>query len=164
MKHLSPQHKHSILLEYRARSSAHSFAALAARHGIEGGGIIIQRWYQRWDGTATSLEEKHRTGRPRILSTQQVQQYVAPVIRSNNRHAQRVRYSDIHSAVEARTNTHMSLRTLQHYGKEELGAHKTHGKKRTADESQSTHTQHTRRMHVMMSHGLIEDVCMMDDN
>lgn len=140
MKHLTPQHKHSILLEYRLRSHDHSFAALAARHGIKGGGIVIQRWHQQWNGSATSLEEKHSTGRPRILSTQQVHQYVAPMIREKNRNAERVRYSDIHSSVEAKAHTQMSLRTLQRYGKEDLGAHKKHGKKRTADESQSTHT------------------------
>jgi transposase len=144
MKHLTPQHKHSILLEYQPRSHDHSFAALAARHGIEGRGKIIQRWHQQWDGRAASLEEKRRIGRPRILTTQQVQQYVAPMICEKNRRAERVRYSDIHSAVQAETNTQMSLRTLQHYGKEELGAHKKHGKKRTADESQSTHTYYNR--------------------
>lgn len=144
MKHLTPQHKHSILLEYQLRSHDHSFAALAARHGIEGGSKIIQRWHEQWNGSAASLEEKHRTGRPRILSTQQVQQYIAPMIRAKNRTAKRVHYSDIHSSVEAATNTQMSLRTLQHYGKEELAAHKKRGKKRTADESQSTHTHDTR--------------------
>lgn len=144
MKHLTPQHKHSILLEYQPRSHDHSFAALAARHGIEGGGKIIQRWHHQWDGSAASLEEKHSPGRPRILSTQQVQQYVAPMIREKNRHAERARYSDLHSSVQALTNTRMSLRTLQHYGKEDLGAHMKHGKKRTADESQSTHTHASR--------------------
>lgn len=144
MKHLTPQHKHSILLEYQPRSHDHSFAALAARHGIEGGGKIIQRWHQQWDGSAASLEEKHSTGRPRILSTQQVQQYVAPMIRAKNRRAERVHYTDLHSSVEATSGKQMSIQTLRRYGHDDLGAHKKHGKKRTADESQYTHTCHTR--------------------
>lgn len=144
MKHLSPQHKHSILLEYRPRSHDHGFAALAARHGIKGGSKIIQRWHEQWNGSAASLEEKHRTGRPRILNTQQVQQYVAPMIREKNRNAERVHYNNIHSSVEAKTHTEMSLRTLRRYGQEDLGAHQRRGKKRTADESQSAHTHHTR--------------------
>ena len=129
---LTPQHKHSILLEYQPRSHDHSFAALAARHGIKGGGIVIQRWHQQWNGSAASLEEKHSTGRPRILSTQQVHQYVAPMIREKNRNAERVHYNNIHSAVEAKAHTHM------------LSAHQPRGKKRTADESQFTHAYHTR--------------------
>jgi transposase len=136
MKHLTPHHKHSILLEYQPHSRDHSFAALAARHGITGGYKVIERWHTQWDGTATSLEEKQHTGKQRILSSQEVQRYVAPHIRAKNRSAQRVHYTDIHSAVEAQTGRHMSLRTLQRYGKEELHAHQTHGKKRTADESE----------------------------
>lgn len=144
MKHLTPQHKHSILLEYRSRSHDHSFAALAARHDIKGGGKVIQRWHQQWNGTAASLEEKHHSGRPRILNTQQVEQYVAPMIREKNRHAERVHYTDIHSSVEANSGQKISIRTLRRYGQDDLGAHQTRGKKRTADESQSTHAHYTR--------------------
>jgi transposase len=133
MKHLSPQHKHSILLEYQSYSRDHSFAALATRHGITGGAEVIRRWHSRWNGTAASLEEKAHTGRPRVLTTQEVQRYVAPRIRANNRNAQRIHYTDIHAAVEQHTGKSFSPRTLRNYGKHDLDAHQTHGKKRTAD-------------------------------
>jgi hypothetical protein len=140
MKHLLPQHKHSILLEYQPHSHDHSFAALAHRHGIKGGYKVIERWYDRWNGTSSSLEEKPHPGGQRILNTQEVQRYVAPRIRAKNRSAQRVHYTDIHEAVEEKTGKHMSLRTLQRYGKEDLDAHQTRGKKRTAEESKYTET------------------------
>jgi hypothetical protein len=140
MKHLSHQHKHSILLEYQPYSRHHSFAALAARHGIAGGEQVIRKWHQAWKGTAASLEEKHRSGRPRILSRQQVQRYVAPPIRAANRRSQRVRYSDIHPSVEEKSGKSMSLQTLRRYGQKELGAHQIRGKKRTMDESKCKET------------------------
>jgi transposase len=142
MKHLSPLHKHSILLEYRQHSHDHSFAALASRHGIKGGKQVVMKWYSQWNGTAESLKEKSHSGRPRILTTPEIQRYIAPRIRAANRSSHRIHYTDIHSAVEKNTGKHISLRTLQHYGKEELHGRKTHGNKRTADESEYTETRH----------------------
>lgn len=136
MKHLSPPHKHSILLEYQPYSHAHSFAALAARHGIAGGARVVQRWHSVWDGTAASLAEKRKSGRPRILSTREVHRYVAPPIRAKNRSARRVHYPDIQPTVEEKSGKQMSPRTLRRYGEEALGARQTHGKKRTAEESE----------------------------
>ena len=140
MTHLTPQHKHSILLEYQQRSRHHSFAALARRHGIAGGKQVLIKWHAAWDGTAASLEEQPHPGRPRILNAQEVQRYVAPGIRAKNRNAQRVHYTDIQPVVSKRTGKHVSLRTIERYGKEELHGRSTRGKKRTADESESTHT------------------------
>ena len=88
MKHLSPHHKHSILLEYRPYSRDHSFAALAARHGVTGGKRVVKRWHSHWNGTVASLDEQPHPGRPRILSTQEVQRYIAPRIGAKNRSAQ----------------------------------------------------------------------------
>ena len=141
MTHLTPQHKHSILLEYQPHSRHHSFAALARRHGIKGGKQVLIKWHAAWNGTAATLEEQPHPGRPRILSAQEVQQYVARGIRAKNRNAQRVHYTDIQPVVNERTGKRLSLRTIQRYGKEELCAHSTRGKKRTADESESTCTE-----------------------
>lgn len=140
MKHLTPQHKHSILLQYQPHSRDHSFAALAARHGVAGGWQVIQKWHDRWNGTAVSLEEQPHSGRPRTLSRAEVQQYIAPPILAKNCSAQRVHYPDIHAVVEEKSGKHMSLRTLQRYGKQDLNAHQTRGKKRAADESEYTET------------------------
>src|SRR6185312_9930961 len=140
MKHLTPDQKHSILLEYTPRSTTHSFAALAARHGVTGGARVLQRWHQRWNGTPHSLEHKAVTGRPRALSRREVQQHVrAPILRSNRAHKP-VHYSKLLPQVQQRTGAKVSLRTLQRYGKEELGAMKRKGKKRTAEESECTQT------------------------
>jgi transposase-like protein len=138
MKHLSSHHKHSILLEYQPRARDHSFAALARRHGIKGGKQVVMKWHSQWNGTAASLEEQHSPGRPRVLSTQEVQRHVAPRIRAKNRSAQRVHYTDIQPAVEEKTGKSMSPRTLRRYGEEDLAARRTQGKKRTADESEYT--------------------------
>lgn len=142
MKHLSPHHKHSILLEYRPYSRDHSFAALAARHGVTGGKRVVKRWHSHWNGTVASLDEQPHPGRPRILSTQEVQRYIAPRIRAKNRSAQRVHYTDIQQAVEETTGKSMSPRSLRRYGEEDLGARRAQaqGKKRTADESEYTQT------------------------
>jgi transposase len=135
MKRLTPEHKNSILLEYRRYSRDHSFAALAARHNIKGGWKVIQRWYRQWKKTPSSLAEKPHPRRPRTLTRQQVKQYVAPLIRAKNRSAESVHYPDIKPTVEEKTGKSMTLRTVQNYGKHDLGAARTRGVKRTAHES-----------------------------
>jgi transposase len=140
MKHFTAAQKHEILLEHRRNSRTHSFAALAARHNVAGGEDVVRKWHSRWDGSAASLEEKHRPGRPRILSREEVDQYVAPKIRAKNRAHQRVHYSDILEEVEEESGKELSLRTAQRYGEEDLKARKKRGKKRTADESKCTIT------------------------
>jgi hypothetical protein len=134
MKHFTPQHKHSILLEYIPYSRTHGFQSLANRHGVAGGKHTLLEWYSRWDGTAASLEEKRSPGRPRILTTQEVQRHVATRIRAANRSSKRIHYTDIHQAVERETHQTLSLRTLRRYGEEDLGAKQHRGNKRTRDE------------------------------
>jgi hypothetical protein len=140
MKQFAPEHKYSILLEYVPHSTTHSFAALAARHGVAGGKRVVLRWYQQWDGSAQSLQSKAKSGRPRVLSKREVQQHVrTPILRANRAHKP-VHYSKLLRGVRERTGKELSARTLRRYGKEELGAMKRRGKKRTAEESQCTHT------------------------
>jgi transposase len=140
MSHLSAEAKHHILLEYSPRCPTRSFAALAQHHGIPGGKQTVQQWHARWDGTARSLGRREGSGRPRTLSSRQVQQHVrAPILRANRAHRV-VHYTELVDSVRERTGCEVSLRTLQRYGKEELGGRCTRGVKRTAEECECTHT------------------------
>lgn len=140
MKQFPPEQKHSILLEYSPFSHTHSFAALAARHGVVGGWRTIQRWHKQWKGTADSLKRKEGGGRPRVLSSREVQQYVRPPILRANRAHRPLHYTKLLPSVQARTGKKLSIQTLRRYGKKELGAKQRRGKKRTAEESECTHT------------------------
>jgi hypothetical protein len=100
----------------------------------------VQRWHERWDGAATSLQRKAGGGRPRALSRKEVQQHVrAPILRANRAH-RAVHYPSLLSSVCEKTGKIVSPRTLRRYGHEELGARQRRGKKRAADESECTHT------------------------
>jgi transposase len=136
MTQLSADAKYHILLEYRPRSPTHSFAALAARHNVKGGKQTLYRWHRQWDGTARSLQRKEVSGRPRILSRAQVSRHVrAPILAANRAH-RTVHYTNLLPSVLRRTGKQLTLRTLQRYGKEELGARQKHTRKRTTDESE----------------------------
>ena len=134
MKQFTPDQKHSILLEYSPHTTDRSFAALAARHAVAGGRDVVRRWHQRWNGTIASLQRKAVSGRPRVLSARQVQQHVrAPILRANRAH-KAVHYPELLQSVRTKTGKQIALRTLQDYGKKELGVKQRRGKKRTADE------------------------------
>jgi transposase len=134
------QLKHHILQQYQSRVRGHGFGALAQQYGVRGGKEVVREWYRRWDGTPLSLEEKARSGRPRILSSAQVKRHVAAAIRNRNRSARPVRYTELLPQVQAATDREMSLRTLQRYGHDEAGGRKTRGKKRTAEERECVGT------------------------
>lgn len=140
MQLYTPQHKHTILTHYRAGVRGSGFAALARRFAVRGGHAAILRWHRQWDGTPQSLETKERSGRPRALSTREVQQHVrAPILRANKAH-KAVHYSALLPAVRQKTGKQISIQTLRRYGKEELGVKQRKGKKRTAEESACTAT------------------------
>jgi hypothetical protein len=140
MPHLSAEAKHHILLEYAPHSATRSFAALAARHAVRGGWRVLLRWHQQWDGSAASLARKAGSGKARALSSRQVQQHVrAPILAANRAH-RAIHYTKLLPRVRAATGKQLSLRSLQRYGKEELGAKQRRGKKRTAEESECTRT------------------------
>jgi transposase len=138
MPHLDAATKHHILLDYSPHSRNHSLATLAARHGIAGGKGTLSRWLARWDGTPRSLEEKKRSGRPRKLSKAEVSRHVrAPILAANRAH-HAVSYPQLLSSVKAKTGKELALRTLQHYGQQELGAKLKRTKKKTATERECT--------------------------
>jgi hypothetical protein len=138
MPHLSAEAKHHILLEYAPHSHTHGFPALAARHAVAGGARAVQRWHERWDGTPASLERKAGSGAARAFSAAQVSRHIrAPILAANRAH-RAIHYTDLLHKVQQKTRTEISLRSLQRYGKEELGAKQKHTKKRTAAESEYT--------------------------
>lgn len=153
MPHLNAEAKHHILLEYAPRDAARSFAALAARHAVKGGWQLLQRWYQRWDGTPASLQERVRSGRPRLLSRAQVSRHVrAPILAANRAH-RAINYAELLPRVRAATGSSLSLRSLQRYGKAELGAQQKRTKKRTAAESEYAAACKTGRAYLLRERG-----------
>jgi len=140
MKQLTAQQKHSILTHYSSRRAGDTLASILSQHGAAVGRSTFYSWMEKWDGTPQSLEHKPMSGRPRVLSSQQVTRHVRPRILAPNRRAAPVHYSSLLPAVQAATDTQISARTLRRYGMEELGAKQKRGKKRTADECECTHT------------------------
>lgn len=140
MKHFTPEQKHEILLEYSPRSPTHSFPALASRHAVAGGAITVKKWFARWDGSIPSLQRKEGSGRPHILTDMEVQRHITAPIRRLNRSARQVRYRKVAEAVREKTGKQISDRSVRRIGREELGAKKTRGTKRTAEECKCTHT------------------------
>lgn len=145
MSSFTPQQKHNILTHYSAHQRGAGFKALARRFAVQGGHKLIREWHARWDGTPVSLEHKGGAGRPRVLSTRQVQQHVrAPILRANQAHTA-IHYTDLRASIQRKTGKSPSLRTVQRYGKEEQGAKQKHTKKRTAVESEYIHTTNSER-------------------
>lgn len=142
MSHFSAEAKHYILLEYAPLDTSRSFSALARRHAVKGGERTIRRWHQRWNGTAHSLERKEGSGKARILTAAEVSRHIrAPILAANRKH-RAIHYTDLLPEVQRKTGKQISLRSLQQYGKEELGVKQRRSKKRTAAESKCTRTWH----------------------
>jgi transposase len=132
---LTPNEKHNILTLYYNKQHKHTFDSLAKQFNIKGGRRTIINWHKKWNGTVESLERKQGSGRPKVLSSTQVKNYIQIPIRNKNRSHQPVHYTQLLPSVQKKTNTNVSLRSIQRYGKEELGAKQKRTKKRTADES-----------------------------
>jgi hypothetical protein len=109
---------------------------------------VVQQWHQRWDGSAASLQDKQRSGRPRKLSSRQVQQHVRKPILAANRKHRPISYTQLLPSVQAATGSQLSLPTLRRYGKEELRIKSKATKKRTAVESESQQHTHSGWVHL----------------
>lgn len=142
MTFFSPQLKHHILTQYQPHGRENSFAALAQHYNIAGGGETVRIWYQRWDGSAVSLERRKVSGRPRLLSNIQVNNLIRTPIKNKNRAHAAVNYPQLLPSVREKTGKKIALRTLQNYGKRDVGIKAKQTNKRTAAESESTHTTH----------------------
>lgn len=143
MPQLTPEQKQSILTHYTSRRNDESVDSIIARHGVSVTRQSVYGWLKQWDGTVASLTRSSGSGRPRLLSSRQVQHQIANRIRNYNRSGKVVRYTRMLPAVQAATGQQLSLRSLQRYGKEDLHAKQTRGKKRTADEGILTHAYPT---------------------
>jgi hypothetical protein len=140
MPQLSAETKHHILLEYSPYSRSHSFAALAAKHRVEGGWRTVQRWHAQWNGSPASLQHRKGAGRPRLLSRAEISRHIrAPLLASNRSHKP-VHYTELLPKVQQKTGKELAIRTLRLYGAEVLKAKQKHTIKRTAQESKQKHT------------------------
>ena len=126
--------KHHILTQYQPYCCASGFEALAKQFGINGGGSTIKHWFDRWDGTPESLESKPSTGRPTILSSREIHQYIGIPIKRKNRKPEAVHYTELVDTLQEETGKKVSLRTIQRYGKEQEGIKEKRTKKRTSQE------------------------------
>jgi transposase len=140
MKHPTPEQKHSILTHDTSRHKGETLQQILALHAVTASRKTVAEWQKRWDGTLASLQPQHITGRPHVLNRAEVQRYIATPIRRANRSAKPVRYTKVAEQVREKTGKAVSDRTVQRVGKQELGGRKTRGKKRTAEESESTDT------------------------
>ena len=142
MPHLSPKQKHNILKLYTPNDRNHSFESLARHYFIKGGNRVLQNWYRQWNGTPQSLERKRGSGRPKLLTSKQVKDYIQIPIRNKNRSSVPVHYPDLLPSITEKTGKKFSLRTLRRIGHDQLGAKQKRTNKRTAAESKHTHIIH----------------------
>lgn len=140
MPHISADVKHSILLEYIPHSTTHSFAALARRHDVAGGGEVVRRWHQRWNRTPESLKRHEGSGATPILTPLEVSRHIRAPILAANRAQRAIQYPDVWKQVQTKTGKKIALRTLQQYGKEKCQAKERTTHKRTRAECECRHT------------------------
>ena len=140
MKHVTPEQKHEILIEYQPYSRTHSFAGLALRQSMHGGERTVQNWYQRWDGTAASLQQRKGADRPNILTLTEVQHNIQQPIRRSDRLAHQIKYTKIEEQIRQSTAKSISDQTVRRIGNQQLGASQRRGQKRTAAECKHIHT------------------------
>ena len=89
---------------------------------------------QRWNGTPESLEAKPRTGRPTILSSEEIRQYIGTPIKRKNRNFEPIHYTELFDTIHEKTGKNVSRRTIQRYGKEREGIREKRTIKRTIQE------------------------------
>jgi transposase len=94
-----------------------SFRYVANIFQIKGGHATVKRWFDRYNGTVSSLQQRYRSGRPPILNKQKINQYITEPIRSYNRRSHTIDYRQITNYVRQKTNINVSLRTVERYGK-----------------------------------------------
>jgi hypothetical protein len=134
MKQLTPEVKHSILTHYTSPTNTQSLSTILSLHDVIVSRRSVEKWRSQWDGSIESLQHKKGAGRPSILTQREVYQYITRPIREKNRSYKQVRYTSIAENVRVKTGKMVTDRTIQLIGKKKLGAIKTKGRKRTAEE------------------------------
>lgn len=132
----TPQFKHHILQQYQPYSRNRGYQSLARLYGVTSGGSTIRKWMERWNGTITSLQHKKGAGRPRLLSSTQVNNSIRTPIKNKRRVHLDVHYTQLLPVVRQKSGTQVSLRTLQYYGQRDVKAMEKHTIKRTSVECQ----------------------------
>ena len=134
MKQLTPEVKHSILSHYTSPNNRDTLSSILSLHDIRASRQSVNNWKNQWDGTIESLKHKSVSGRPHILDQRELTRYVETPIREANQSSVPIRYTSIANSIRQKLNKNISDRTIQRYGKEELGGKMGRGKKRSADE------------------------------
>lgn len=116
-RYYSSEERHRVLVYYTSQRPRPSLSAVARHFNINGGHQLIQSWYDRWDGTASSLETKAKSGRRRKLSELEVHDYVGNRVRAANRAAKPIDYNQIHRQIQNETHKNLSVSTVRRYGK-----------------------------------------------
>jgi transposase len=136
MSQLSAETKHHILVEYIPHSSTHNLAVLAERHGVSL--RTMKYWYSRWkdDKSIASLERQPVSDRHTILDEEEKEEHIlTPIVEHSQQHSP-IHYPDLLPSLIDSTGKKPSLRTIQRYGKEELGITNKHTITRTEWECQ----------------------------
>lgn len=139
MPHLTPFEKHIILKSYTNHPTHATLSSIARDFCISGGASTIKKWLNQWNGTVQSLQRKSGSGRPKLLTSTQVKDYITQPIRNKNRSYKTVHYTELQSSIQHKTGKEVSLRSIQRYGKQELAIKHKQTKKRTADERNHIH-------------------------
>lgn len=132
--------KHHILSQYSPRQRSSSLRALSRRYGLGSRGSTIAKWLRRWDGTAASLQERTRPGRPPTLTRRQVHNHIhQPVVAANRAH-RCIDYPTVHRRLLDKTESRVSLRTVQRLGKERAHIKPLIPQRRSAPERKHVHS------------------------
>lgn len=147
----SAELKQHILTQYTAHSIDNSYRALSRRYGLASDGRTIKRWMKQWDGTAASLNDGHRSGRPRLLTDIEVHNNIhQPVVAANRRH-ECIDYSSLHRRLTHTIHKRVSLRTVQRYGRQRSGVRGKRARRLSSHERTHTHT-HTHTHQLILTH------------
>ena len=65
-----------ILDEPNNHLDLEAVSALARRHAVQGEWRVVKSWFDRCDGTAQSLQDADRSGRPRILHVDEAAEFI----------------------------------------------------------------------------------------
>jgi hypothetical protein len=152
MPHLTSLQKHNILRSYTASTPKITFESLAQQHNIKGGGRVIQRWYSRWNGKPQSLQRQKGSGRPSILSTQDINNYIKTPIRNKNRSFTPIHYPELKSTIIEKTGKPISIQTVRRIGKTQLGVKQKRTKKRTIEECKQLTLSYSPSSSLVLTH------------
>lgn len=140
MTHFTPTQKHDILIHLQTRRDDQTTDDIAYLHGVKGGRRTLNKWKERWNGTAESLETRMIPGRPRLLSRAHVNNLIRTPIRNKNRSHTPISYTQLLPSVRQKSGINISLRTLQNYGARDLHTRQVHTLKTTEEQCKLIHT------------------------